>query len=227
MMLANVPRSRSAPMGACALVVMVLGGCSRVKPEELSAELAKLRAEMRTEYTQGDQQVSSTLGSRMDGFDARLNELASDLTEMAQTFDVTVERMENAIRFQAPVHFGFDDATIRDSDRLVLDRFAAVIKSSYPGVLITAEGFTDPSGSAEYNRTLGLRRADAVIDYLVASGGIDETQMRAVSYGEDTKRLLDAQKGPGSAGLRNRRVVLVIEGPPGAAVVTDTEASQR
>ena len=94
MMLANVSRSRSAQMGACALVVMVLGGCSRVKPEELSAELAKLRAEMRSEYQQGDQQVSSTLGSRMDGFDARLTELAQRAGMRKQAMATLVKQCE-------------------------------------------------------------------------------------------------------------------------------------
>ena len=71
-----------------------------------------------------------------------------------------VERLEGQVRFNAPVYFTFDDATIRPEDRAVLDRFADVIESYYPDVAITAEGFTDSSGSAEYNKALGKRRAD-------------------------------------------------------------------
>ena len=111
--------------------------------------------------------------------------------------------------------FTFDDATIRPEDQAVLDRFADVIESYYPDVAITAEGFTDSSGSAAYNKALGKRRAEAVVAYL-ATQGLDQGQLRAVSYGETTERMMDTQRGPGEAGVRNRRVVLVIDGtlPP-------------
>ena len=201
-----------ALIGSCALMVLVTAGCARVKPEELSAELARLRSEMRTEIEQGDQQVTQNLGTRMDGMDARLDAVADELDQLSQTFDVTVERLEGAIRFNAPVYFAFDDATIRPEDQPVLDRFADVIKSHYPDVAITAEGFTDPSGSAEYNKILGKRRADAVVGYLASEGGLSQAQLRAVSYGEETQRLMDEKRGPGETGVRNRRVTLVIEG---------------
>src|SRR4051812_40108093 len=140
-----------------ALAVVALTGCAHVKPEQMNAELARLREQMRTEYKQGDQKVAADLNKRVDGVDARLNALADQLAELGKTFDVTVERLQGAVRFNAPVFFAFDDASIRPQDRAVLDRFAEVIKGYYPGVAITAEGFTDRSGSATYNRALGRR----------------------------------------------------------------------
>jgi peptidoglycan-associated lipoprotein len=201
-------------------VALTAAACSRVKPEELSAELAQLRSEMRAEIEGGDRKVATDLGARVDGVDARLNALATELDQLSDEFDVTVERMESAIRFNAPVFFDFAEATIRETDRPVLDRFAAVIKEHYPNVLITAEGFTDPAGSRAYNEALGKKRAEAVIEYLNA-GGIVKEQLRAVSYGEETQRLMDAERGPGTVGERNRRVVLVIEGTE-AAITTTT-----
>ena len=107
-----------ALLGTCALAVLATTGCSRVKPEELSAELARLRQEMRTEYQQGDQEVTQSLGTRIDGLDTRLDAVADELDQLSETFDVTVERLEGAIRFQAPVFFTFDDASIRPEDRV-------------------------------------------------------------------------------------------------------------
>ena len=205
-------KSRRAVLGVTALSLVALAGCSRVKPEELTAELAKLRQEMRTEYEQGDQKVATDLGARVDGLDARMGTLADELDRLSESFDVTVERLEGAIRFSAPVYFTFDDATVRESDREVLDRFAGVVKSYYPDGLITAEGFTDPSGSTDYNRKLGMRRAESVVAYLTSQGGLDTERLRAVSYGEESQRLMDEKRGPGETGLTNRRVVLVIEG---------------
>ena len=50
------------------------------------------------------------------------------------------------------------------------------------------------------------------MSYLASEGGLGQAQLRAVSYGEETQRLMDEQRGPGETGVRNRRVVLVIEG---------------
>ena len=224
MKVATASKTSRTLAGLLTWSALALAGCARVKPEELSVELAKLRQEMRTEYQDGDRKVATDLGTRVDGVDARLNPLARQLDDLGQEFDVTMQRMEGAIRFSAPLFFEFANASLRDADRPVLDRFASVIKDHYPGVLITAEGFTDPAGSRAYNLALGKQRAQAVVDYLSAQGGLDAKRLRAVSYGEETDRLMDDERGPGQVGQRNRRVVLVIEGTEAAAVTTTTEA---
>jgi peptidoglycan-associated lipoprotein len=97
-------------------------------------------------------------------------------------------------------------------DQAVLNRFGSVAREYYPDALITVEGFTDPSGSAEYNLQLGQRRAAAVAGYLVGTAELSEEQVRAISYGEDTRRLVMPEGfGPGAPGWENRRVVLVID----------------
>jgi peptidoglycan-associated lipoprotein len=212
---------RSARVGALALAALAFAGCHRVKHEELDAAIADLRSQMQTEMQQGDQKVSTDLNSRMDGLEQRLTALAGQLNQLSDSFTVTVTRMDNALRFDAPVFFEFADAAVRPGDQAVLDRFAGVIKDAYPDVLITAEGFTDRAGSTTYNKKLGLKRAEAVIDYL-STQGLDKAQLRAVSYGEDKNRLLDAEWGPGEQGLRNRRVVLVIEGKDLGTTTTTT-----
>ena len=77
------------------------------------------------------------------------------------------------MKFNVPVHFEFSKSELREPDRPVLDRFAAVVKEYYPGAIVTVEGFTDPAGSAAYNRKLGQRRADAVKEYLASAGGFE------------------------------------------------------
>jgi peptidoglycan-associated lipoprotein len=221
---ATASRARAALGGVIAWSLVVAAGCSRItSPEELSVALADVRQELRTEMQAGDRKVAADLGARVDGLDARLTAVANELDQLSDEFDVTVERFESAVRFNAPVFFGFDEATIRDEDRAVLDRFASVIKTHYPNVLITVEGFTDPAGTAAYNRKLGMQRAEAVIEYLATQAAMDQASLRAVSYGEETQRLMDNERGPVS-GQRNRRVVFVIEGE-GAAMTTTTMTS--
>jgi peptidoglycan-associated lipoprotein len=199
-----------AVLSALSLAVTA-GACSRVKPEELDASLAALRADMQREMQAADDAVSQRLTGRITTVEQRQAALEGDLNRLEQDFEVAITRLEDQLRFDVPVYFAFNDATVETEDQGVLDRFNAVRAEYYPDALITVEGFTDPAGSAEFNMALGLRRAGAVRDYLVTAG-LPQNLVRAVSYGEDTSRLVaPADRGPGMAGWQNRRVVLVID----------------
>jgi peptidoglycan-associated lipoprotein len=80
--------------------------------------------------------------------------------------------------------FDYDQSTIRDDARAVLQRNAEYLKR-WPSTRITIEGHADSRGTNEYNLGLGDRRAAAVRDYLV-SLGIMADRMLTVSRGEET-----------------------------------------
>jgi peptidoglycan-associated lipoprotein len=202
------------PLVPAALLLAVSGamlGCAHVKQDQFDATIAQIR----TEVQEGDAAVDSRvdgLADRTSAIEARMVELEGELSDMEERFNVRIDRLEESIRFNVPVHFGFDDAEVRETDRAVLDRFEGVVQSYYPGALVTVEGFTDPAGSAAYNLKLGQARADAVRGYLVEDTGLMGEQVRAVSYGEAAERLVRPEaKGPGAEGQENRRVVLVID----------------
>ncbi len=95
------------------------------------------------------------------------------------------------------------------------------------GVMI--QGYTDQQGSAAYNKTLGLRRAETVKAELV-SAGIAEHRMKAVSLGEDGVLCVDTSD---VCRHMNRRVHLEIRkigqehmAVPPAAAVTGVEPSE-
>ena len=221
-------RSRFAILAGLGLIGAT-SACSTVSPEEMDTGLAALRAEMMGEMQAGDEAVSQQLGSRINSVEQRVAQLESDLQEMEQEFEVTVQRLEDQLRFDVPVYFGFDESELPSDAQPILDRFAAVTQQYYPEALITVEGFTDPAGPAEYNQILGQRRADSVRQYLVETGSINDQRLRAVSYGEDSSRLIQpSETGPGQNGWQNRRVVLVIDhqgSAPAQATDTDAEGS--
>jgi peptidoglycan-associated lipoprotein len=207
----------------------VAAACSTVSPEDMDTSLASLRAEMVEEMQAGDQAVSQRLDTRLVAVERRQGELEGDLQQMEADFEVAIQRLEDAIRFDVPVYFAFDDATVESEDEAVLDRFGSVAREYYPNALITVEGFTDAAGAPEYNQQLGQRRADAVAGYLVSTG-FAQDRVRAVSYGENTQRLVSPQGwGPGQQGWENRRVVLVIDhdgmAPAMPTVTQDSEGS--
>ncbi|MCG6955595.1 MAG: OmpA family protein [Gemmatimonadetes bacterium] len=202
-------------------------GCAHVTPKQLDASLATMRADMTQQMKAGDDKVAGDLGARMDALEGRVAALEQDLKSLHNDFDVTVQRLEGQLRFDVPVYFGFDSAEIGGDGKAVLTRFGEVAQKYYPGAAITVEGFTDASGSAAYNMRLGKRRADAVVAYLT-NNGISGDQLKAVSYGENTARLVKpGEKGPGQAGWQNRRVVMVIDdaGQTPSSVISSSQGN--
>jgi peptidoglycan-associated lipoprotein len=195
---------RMATTAVFGVVGLGLASCSYVKPDEMDAELAQVRSE----YQAADKQ----LGDRIDAVDGRVSNLESELRSLRNDFNTTVEKMQGMIKFDVPVHFGFDESEIRELDKPLLNRFAAVVKEFYGDALITVEGFADPAGSEAYNKRLGKKRADAVKSYLSTVGGLTPDQVKTVSYGEAANRqVVPGARGPGVTGIENRRVALVVD----------------
>jgi peptidoglycan-associated lipoprotein len=194
-----------------AFAVVGLSACApKVTRTDFESEVAKIRDEMQT----GDRQ----LGTRIDSIDSRIGALEQQLQAFRSEYDVSIEQMKGAMKFNVPVHFEFGSADLREADRPVLDRFAGVVKEHYPNATITVEGFADPAGSMAFNQRLGQRRAEAVTSYLSTNGALDATYLRAVSYGEARNRqIVPGAQGPGEAGVENRRVALVIDYAAGTA----------
>ncbi len=218
--------SKGLGLLAALAVASSAGACKTVSPDDMDSSLASLRDELRQEMQDGDQQVASDLDGRFDGIERRMASLEADLQQMERDFEVSIARLQDELRFNVPVYFGFDDATVEAEDEAVLARFGSVAQEYYPGAMITVEGFTDPAGDENYNLWLGEQRAKAVAEYLAGNTAMTEDRLKAVSYGEDTRRLISNGWGPGVEGWENRRVVLVIDhdGQP-PAMTTDSEGS--
>lgn len=207
--------SRPLAVGIAVLAVFATAACSaKVDQETYEADMAAVRADL--------DGLDSRVGmneEQLAEMQTRLDELESELGALREDFDVTVARLETGIRFATPVHFAFDDATIRAEDHELLNRFSDVVSNHYEGALVTVEGFADPAGSRAYNKRLSERRAASVADYLQANG-LAGAEMRTVGYGED-RQVEPGAQGPGETGLVNRRVAFVIDYAP--EVETDSE----
>lgn len=205
-MMGTTVRSRFA--AALTLVVAVsTTACAHVGQEAFEAEIAALRAELDAQGSATEVRTAAQLAE----LSARLDGLTDALSNLEGEFDVTVERLETAIRFNVPVFFDFDQDNLRPQDLPVLARFGDVVAEYYPEVLLTVEGFTDRAGSLEYNLDLGQRRAEAVRLYLVETAGFRGERVRAVSYGESPERLVSPEQAGHDEGIENRRVALVVE----------------
>jgi peptidoglycan-associated lipoprotein len=87
-------------------------------------------------------------------------------------------------------YFDYDSAEIRPDAREALRHTADFLKK-YPQLRVTVEGHCDERGSTEYNLALGVRRANAVRDYL-AGLGISGDRLNPVSFGKEKPVCMDA-----------------------------------
>jgi peptidoglycan-associated lipoprotein len=105
----------------------------------------------------------------------------------------------------APVYFALDSFEVSAEGRTILQNTAQILQKQ-PTWQITVEGHCDERGTAEYNLSLGERRAVAAKTYLV-SLGVSADRLRTVSYGKEFPF------DPGhdeSAYAKNRRAHFVI-----------------
>lgn len=146
-----------------------------------------------------------------------IDNLSQQMQQRFAAYDAKIAQMDGRVRVDAISHFAFNDATLRDEDKPLLDDFAKIVSAHYPQALVTVEGFADAAGSRSYNARLGHARAEAVRNYLVKNGGLAADKIRAVSYGKaESRQVLKGKWGEGAES--NRRVTLVVDfaGSPAA-----------
>jgi peptidoglycan-associated lipoprotein len=102
------------------------------------------------------------------------------------------------------IYFDYDSFTIRDEFRPVVEAHARNLIAN-PDQKVVLQGNTDERGSREYNLALGQKRAEAVRRALVILG-VSETQLEAVSFGEERPRSIAQTE---EAYAENRRTDIV------------------
>ena len=200
--------------GVCVMAMLSLSACATQSQLRHGFEVegqARLAA---------DSAQNAELAAHREALAAQQAELArlrTDLTALRTEFGAKISEVAEGLKFAMPVHFAYDDASVRQADAPALDRFASVVRKYYPGSKVTVEGFADPAGTASYNVALSQRRADAVRSF-ITSRGLDGSLVSTIGYGE-TRLVTRAERDMPGAQL-NRRVVFVIETPPDNAAAT-------
>ena len=103
------------------------------------------------------------------------------------------------------IQFDVDKSNIKPEYQPILDEAVSTLKAK-PDVKVVISGYTDNTGTAEYNMGLSERRAKAVMDYFAAKG-ISASRMQAVGRGLNDP-IADNKTKEGRA--LNRRVELKV-----------------
>jgi len=145
-------------------------------------------------------------GALVDGGsfgDANMNNHLVMTGEKSYVYDLS-NRFANEVL--STVNFAFNSAQLDSGARDTLREQANWIRQ-FPEVRFRVYGHTDAVGSNQYNKTLGMRRAQAVVSFL-SSQGISRSRLEAVvSFGE-TQPLIVTQ----GRERRNRRTVTEVSG---------------
>ena len=111
-----------------------------------------------------------------------------------------------AAEVPSTITFAFNSAAIDGEAAAALTRQATWIRQ-FPELRFSVYGHTDLVGGNSYNKALGLRRAQAALNFLVGQG-INRARLQAlVSYGEAQPLIVTQNQE-----RRNRRTVTEVSG---------------
>lgn len=142
--------------------------------------------------------------SKTDGFGVST---AHNLQVQTRQLDYTIDLAERFVRdVPTTVNFAFNSTKLDRSAQEVL-RIQADWIMQFHEVEFRVFGHTDKVGDSAYNKSLGMRRARAVVNFLVEQG-VDKTRLKAVVSEGETKPLIDTTERE----LKNRRAVTEVSG---------------
>ncbi|MFC9972677.1 OmpA family protein [Spirillospora sp. NPDC127200] len=117
-----------------------------------------------------------------------------------------------AYNVEADVLFDFGRAEVKPAAAAELAKIAAAVRKDVPAdAPVQVDGHTDAKGDPAANQRLSEQRAQAIVEWLVAKGGIERSRLKAAGYGESKPAAAntrpDGSDDP-QARAKNRRVVI-------------------
>jgi OmpA-OmpF porin, OOP family len=154
-------------------------------------------------------------GNRADDASQKADQIGHDLGDLKSTVANLDDYKQVA---ETTVNFKFGSDKLMPDAKQELDQMVAN-QQNYKRYFVAVEGFTDQTGSEEYNAALSRRRADAVVEYLVAQHNIPIYRIHMVGLGKQ-KPLEEAKTRAAQA--KNRRVEVALYSADQAVAMTTT-----
>jgi len=142
-------------------------------------------------------------GKKADQANQGVSSLKNDLTALSSS----VANLDDYKKVSSTtVNFKFNSDKLSSEAKMALDQMV-MNQNQHKRYFIAVEGFTDKIGNADYNTALSRRRADAVVEYLVAQHDIPIYRIHMIGLGEQ-KPVEDARTK--AANAANRRVEVTL-----------------
>ena len=157
--------------------------------------------------------------ANVDAVDAKTVANATEITSLKSLADQLAEKTDMAINeakgfetyqviWQGEINYDFDSYTLTAAAEEVLNEAGAKLEQ-HPEAVVEIAGYTDQTGSADYNMELGEKRAGSAKLFLADRFGISLYRLFVVSYGESKPVAGDSENMESS---KNRRVTVKVWG---------------
>ena len=154
-----------------------------------AAKEAAMTAQNRANDAMGKAGQANDLAAKDSQEISSLRQVVSNLDDYKQVGDLTIP-------------FAFNKYMLTDKDKQDLDNMVAGAAKN-KRYFVAVEGFTDRVGTRQYNEILSRKRADAVVEYLVAKHDIPIYRIHMIGLGQE--KPVDEGKDR-AARAKNRRV---------------------
>jgi peptidoglycan-associated lipoprotein len=181
-----------------ALPVLLLQGCIATQDwvrEQLTPTESRVGAlegqlkQMSTQLSATENRLASAEG-RIGQVDAKVDQVSVKLDEVSNKVDKAVANL----RLERKLLLDLKDGAFYASNSTVLtaagkhniDVFLSDVKTDFAensNVVLVVAGFTDNTGTSEYNYELGLLRAKGIMKYLTLEKNVNPARVSSVSYG--------------------------------------------
>jgi OOP family OmpA-OmpF porin len=182
------------------------------------------------------QERASTADQHAQTADQHAGEAMTKATQAAQVGDQNTQALNSLravvsniddfkMQTTVSVPFKFDKWALTSDAKQDLDKLAGDVKAD-KRFFIAVEGYTDSTGTKQYNETLSRKRADAVVEYLVAKHDIPIYRIHMIGLGE--QKPVDETRNR-EARAKNRRVEVKVFSADQvtASLSSDTNSASR
>ena len=179
----------------------------RAAAAKAQAEAERARAEAERAKAEAEAAAASARAEAASKAAQSAADAREKLLGQLNTVLATSESARGLIVNMSDVLFDTSKYTLKPGTQISLAKVSGILQS-YPGLKLQVEGYTDSTGTPEFNQKLSENRAGAVRDFLV-SQGVADANIVATGYGPNHP-VADNNTVTGRA--QNRRVQLVVSG---------------
>ena len=193
-MICNIVLGKRFAVLLIALPVLFLQGCIATQDwvrEQLTPTESRVGT-LEGQLKQMSTQLSAT-ENRLASAEGRINQVDAKVDEVSMKADKALNSVAN-LRLERKLLLDLKDGAFYASNSTVLtaagkhniDVFLSDVKTDFAensNVVLVVAGFTDNTGSPEYNYELGLLRARGIMKYLTLEKNVNPARVSSVSYG--------------------------------------------
>jgi len=181
--------------------------------EEAALAKQKADAEAAEAKRKADAEIAAQEAARKQAEEQRMaaerekQQLRARLLEQFNRVLPTTDTDRGLVVNMGDVLFDTGKSDLRSEAQLALAKLSGIVLN-YPSLRLAIEGYTDSTGTAEFNQTLSENRASAVRDFLVTQG-VDASTLSAHGFGMNNPV---ADNSTAQGRQKNRRVEIVVSG---------------